>query len=669
MRAGEGMLDFAKDGLKDAMGLDKARGDMEATFMKAGGVNNPLMGALSDKAIKLGTILPETTANLYTMMSVLGEMKTSPEEILGGVADAVANLAVVTHESAPSVARSIAEMRNSLGLSAADMVPLADTLSRAHFMGANLHEMTMGLARMGGHSTSMRKYTSTLEGSKESAALIAALIPQFHSPEMTGTGLGRLAQALVNPDKANAIGGQFADAQGNFLGWGNAMKQFKQMKGMDAESRRQLIQTVAGEGTEAGIMSSLITMGESGFKEMLKRMEDQASLQERVDRIKKEASVKWQVLQSTLTDTAAFIFMPLLEHVIKPVIDAASWLFGEVNTFLTAHTGIAMMVSVVTVAVGGLIAAFGGLITYMALFGTGGMLTTAMAESMVAIEGIFAGVAVAAWPVTLAIAGIAVAGLLIWKYWQPIKALFEGVFEGIGEVIGPVWAELKTATGELMVALKPVVDWFKELTHQTSFSKEELSGWKDFGRLVGEVIGSVIVPMLQLMVWTVRALTYWQTALFSKNGEWKATGDAIKAAFFPITEAAHALNLIGDGAAKLGAWSVANDTSNDALLLHKKSHKPADESSVAGKAYQAGGEQDQVAASVAAHNIRVQRLQSGNHSLGRNVTQHVTIQVNGASNDPVKLANDTHKHLQRLAGHDSISSDLDTLNGDAHHGH
>lgn len=100
------------------------------------------------------------------------------------------------------------------------------------------------------------------------------------------------------------------------------------------------------------------------------------------------------------------------------------------------------------------------------------------------------------WPVILVGALIVGAGLLIYKYWRPIKDFFIGFWKGLKigiEPLGPIfktafewWAPVFSKIGG---ALKPVIDWFKDLMGPIESSGEAT---QKFGEIVGYVVGSIV---------------------------------------------------------------------------------------------------------------------------------------------------------------------------------
>lgn len=109
------------------------------------------------------------------------------------------------------------------------------------------------------------------------------------------------------------------------------------------------------------------------------------------------------------------------------------------------------------------------------------------------------------------IAGIAVAGLLIYKYWEPIKAWTSGFFDGLIEGLGPIgeafsaaFAPIAPLVSELGMLLQPAIQWFRELLIPVQLSGEELgkasSAGLSFGRVVGNVLSTMLAPLRLALV-------------------------------------------------------------------------------------------------------------------------------------------------------------------------
>jgi TP901 family phage tail tape measure protein len=124
-----------------------------------------------------------------------------------------------------------------------------------------------------------------------------------------------------------------------------------------------------------------------------------------------------------------------------------------------------------------------------------------------AISGIRAlGIAAVTNPIGIAITALAVAGGLIYKYWQPLGTFFGGVWKGFSAAIGPVTEGLKP----LLNILSPIgtviswvgrgigaaATWFGDLLTPVEVAGETLEEFASTGERVGQIIGAVFKAIL-----------------------------------------------------------------------------------------------------------------------------------------------------------------------------
>ena len=90
-------------------------------------------------------------------------------------------------------------------------------------------------------------------------------------------------------------------------------------------------------------------------------------------------------------------------------------------------------------------------------------------------------------PVGLIVAALAGAAVLIWKYWDPIRAFFAGVFSGIMERLTPL-RETFERFGPVFDAIgsgiSQVFNWFKSLLSPMESSKETLDKCTSAGEIL-----------------------------------------------------------------------------------------------------------------------------------------------------------------------------------------
>lgn len=129
-------------------------------------------------------------------------------------------------------------------------------------------------------------------------------------------------------------------------------------------------------------------------------------------------------------------------------------------------------------------------------------------------------VALVTTPIGWAIMAIAVAGLLIIKYWQPVKAFFGGLWQGFLQGLAPFMVainQVKSLLATTFAPLKPVLDmivagiqWlagaFMWLITPAQTSKAQLDSFRNSGSQVGFVLGTLVGLIGQVVAGLVGAL-------------------------------------------------------------------------------------------------------------------------------------------------------------------
>lgn len=102
--------------------------------------------------------------------------------------------------------------------------------------------------------------------------------------------------------------------------------------------------------------------------------------------------------------------------------------------------------------------------------------------------------------------GFIAAGLIIWKFWEPIKAFFGGFLSGVWEGLTPLrnaFSAMAPVFSALGNGVKAVWEWFKNLLSPMQTSKDTLdkcaSAGETFGRVMGTALSVLLWPLQQLM--------------------------------------------------------------------------------------------------------------------------------------------------------------------------
>ncbi len=138
-------------------------------------------------------------------------------------------------------------------------------------------------------------------------------------------------------------------------------------------------------------------------------------------------------------------------------------------------------------------------------------------------------------PYILSLGGAAFIGaaLLIYKYWQPIKAFFGGFWEGLKSGLAPVlekFQPLGTAFGVVVGWIEKAVKWFTDLLSPVQSTKEDLdaavSAGERFGNGMAKAIEFILTPLTRLMdgiKWISENMPSWEGIKNSVSSAWERT--------------------------------------------------------------------------------------------------------------------------------------------------
>ncbi|MFJ5320416.1 phage tail tape measure protein [Pectobacterium parvum] len=106
-------------------------------------------------------------------------------------------------------------------------------------------------------------------------------------------------------------------------------------------------------------------------------------------------------------------------------------------------------------------------------------------------------------PIGIIGAAIVAAGVLIYKYWEPISAFFSGFFSGLTAGLEPVkqsFSALSPIFDGIGQAISGVWDWFKKLFEPVNASSESLKQCTEAGKVFGEVVGMAISGVVTVIL-------------------------------------------------------------------------------------------------------------------------------------------------------------------------
>lgn len=158
------------------------------------------------------------------------------------------------------------------------------------------------------------------------------------------------------------------------------------------------------------------------------------------------------------------------------------------------------------------------------LFAKGKLLAVSTATKLATLAQLKLNLAMLANPIGLVVAGLVGAGLLIYKFWQPIKALFTGMFDGFMASMSPIKVSLLQvgmAFKPIFMALSPlgallsgiggvissVAGYFVDFLAPVKMAEGELQTFTSTGEKIGAIIGGSIKLLLSPIFFVSQAIS------------------------------------------------------------------------------------------------------------------------------------------------------------------
>lgn len=460
---------------------DAAMG-LRVSMMQANGQVSKEYAQINKLANGLGTKLPGTTADFQNMMAVLIQQGISAKAILGGVGEAAGYLGVQMKMPFADAAEFAAKMQDATKTTEKDMLGLMDVIQRSYYLGVDSGNMLQGFAKISAGMKTIK--AEGLEGAKAIAPLLIMADQAAMAGESAGNAYSKIFKSMMDSkgiakalkDSGTGIQMNFTDGKGEFGGLDKMFKQLEKLKGLSTEARLPILSDMFGNDAETiQALNLLIDKGQTGYNEVVAKMQKQAALQTRVNaqlgtlkNLRDAAGGTFTSMLALFGEQLAPQFKMLITGFTNITENVTAW--AQKNPVL-ANT-IAKVVAGGVLLVGGISALALGLVTILGplamlrmslgvLGGGFGIITglfkmflmpiKILGSSLLWLGKIFLTVSrfMMANPIILAITLIATAAFLIYKYWTPISGFFVGI-----------WNTVKTAfNGGIKGVSALIINW------------------------------------------------------------------------------------------------------------------------------------------------------------------------------------------------------------------
>ncbi|ENY6759969.1 phage tail tape measure protein [Escherichia coli] len=496
--------------------------------------NSPQFKALREQALKLGSETQFTASDAASGQSFLAMAGFTPQAIQAAL-PGVLNMALAGGVELGETADIGSNILTQFNLTADQMDRVGDTLTAA-FTRTNTDLRALG---------ETMKYTGSVAAKlgislEEAAAMAGMLANNGLRGSDAGTAMRASLSRLASPPKAAAdalkeLGVSVADARGKMRPMEDVLLDlYKATQKYGQVDQVSFFKDIAGEEAFVGLQTLVAAAGSGELQKLTRELQGARGEADRVAKVMadnldgdlKNLDSAWEGLRIRISD--------LVDGPLRSVTQWLTRVLEKITSLAQAHPVLTRQLLIaggallaMTATIGSLSLVIGVLYGKLATLRLGfdiltrsmnvirvlpalwGMVTGSVSLLGGAIGALFS-------PVGLIVAALAGAAVLIWKYWDPIRAFFAGVFSGIMERLTPL-RETFERFGPVFDAIGSgislVFNWFKSLLSPMESSKETLDKCTSAGEVFGNVLGGalqlVLTPakmLLDTLAWILEKL-------------------------------------------------------------------------------------------------------------------------------------------------------------------
>lgn len=446
---------------------ENAANQLAGSMMGPGGKVAPEFLKLNKLAIALGDRLPGTTADFQNMMTMLRRQGMSAQVILGGLGESAAYLGVQLQMAPTDAAEFAAKLQDATQTTEKDMMSLMDLIQRGFYAGVDPGNMLQGFSKISSAMNILNK--KGIDAAKTFAPLLVMADQASMAGESAGNAYRKIFQAALDAKKIKAVNDDlkgtgikfnFSDGKGGFGGLENMYVQLSKLSKLTPEKQMAIKKDLFGNDSETlQALDIMIQKGIEGYRETVAKLENQATLRERVEASLNTLGNKWEAAGGSFTNAMASIgetVAPVLKNIADWLGNLASALDGFVKRHpqLTAALfKIAAVFAVVATAAGVLSLALASILGPMAIVRvSAGVLGIKFASAFGLIKQVIGGVGQAilwlgrlmmANPILAIIGLIAMGAIYIWQNWETLGPKFKAMWDAISSGVSRVWAVIK----------------------------------------------------------------------------------------------------------------------------------------------------------------------------------------------------------------------------------
>ena len=538
--AGAGALRVEMFPIKQAMTFESAMADVK----KVVDFDTPAQFAQMGRDVEdLSRRLPLVPADIAKIVAAAGQASIPRKELLAFAEDA-AKMGVAFDTTAEDAGQTMATWRTAFRMGQQEVVVLADKINYLGNTGpASVQKISEVVNRIGalGEVAGL--------GSGPIAALGATVAGMGIESEVSATGIKNMLLTLAAGDAATKRQVESFDKLGlNASSMAKAMQDdaggailsvLEKLQQLPKHEQAATMTALFGRES-IGAIAPLLTNLEllkTNFDKVSDAQKYGGSMGDEYAARVATSENALQLLKNAGLVTAQSIGQTLLPE-FKLLVERTAQVVGQITDWIRANPALMGAIAKMVIAGTALVTVLGGLLV---AGGVGAMAFTQIHKAVMLLSGgkgfgamlkqvgklagrifptlfkvgrmllpLLGGISA---PVLAIGAAIALVAVLVWKYWEPIKAFMLGMWEGILDVMRPIFSELVTALEPLAPVWNQVSDamgkawaWVKKLFAPFEATTEQLEGAHDAGRGFGRMLAGVMSTNLKIAVAAIKML-------------------------------------------------------------------------------------------------------------------------------------------------------------------
>ena len=268
-------------------------------------------------------------------MTMLMRQGVSAQTILGGTGEAAAMLSVQLKKAPDAAAEMTAKLQDATRASEKEMLAIMDQVQRLYYTGVEDGNILGAFSKL-----SPALDTLKIKGEaamKQMGPLVGMLDQAGLSGESAGNAMRKVFTRMMDTakiakaTKGSGIDLDFTNGKGEFGGFDKMYAQLEKLKSLTTEKRLGILQKIFGDDAETlQALNTMIEKGKAGYEEFSKKMEAQASLNQRVNEQLGTLTNLWDAASGTFTN-----FLATMGESVAPELKSLTQWIADVNSKLS----------------------------------------------------------------------------------------------------------------------------------------------------------------------------------------------------------------------------------------------------------------------------------------------------------------------------------------------